>query len=105
MSKKLTFVFCSKKSKIIVSEDKSKITYEVVGNSFMYKQVRCMVGALVEIGLGKMSLETFSEMIEKGIRQPIPGAPPQGLTLIWVEHDENIASSDASSSMEIQVEQ
>ena len=64
-----------------------RITYEVVGNSFMYKQVRNMVGMLADVGMGRLTLEQLKTILEDGARVSFQGAPAQGLTLVWVEHD------------------
>jgi tRNA pseudouridine38-40 synthase len=71
-----------------VSEDNKRLSYEVIGKSFMYKQVRNMVGVLVAVGMGKMSSEEIGSLLQNGRREPIQGAPAQGLTLMWVEHRE-----------------
>jgi tRNA pseudouridine38-40 synthase len=71
----------------ISSMEDGRITYEVVGNSFMYKQVRNMVGMLADVGMGRLTLEQLKTILEDGARVSFQGAPAQGLTLVWVEHD------------------
>ncbi|MCH6256579.1 tRNA pseudouridine(38-40) synthase TruA [Puniceicoccaceae bacterium K14] len=56
------------------------LSFEADG--FMYKMVRSFVGALVNVGLGRLGLEQFCKIVESGKREPlIQVAPPQGLFL------------------------
>lgn len=71
-----------------MSDDKRHLTYEVVGKSFMYKQVRNMVGMITAVGMHKISLDEIAMILKKGTREPIQGAPAHGLLLVWVEHSE-----------------
>jgi tRNA pseudouridine38-40 synthase len=59
----------------------------VIGNGFLYKMVRIIVGTLVDVGLGKMSPERVGEILQSRDRS-LAGAtaPPQGLTLVKVEY-------------------
>lgn len=51
-------------------------------NGFMYKMVRSLAGALVNVGLGRFELETFRKAVDSGKREPLVlVAPPQGLFL------------------------
>lgn len=52
----------------------------------MYHQVRNMVGALVEVGRGKLTLDDIKSLTSGGPRKTFHGAPAQGLTLVWIEH-------------------
>ncbi|MCY0900001.1 MAG: tRNA pseudouridine(38-40) synthase TruA [Firmicutes bacterium] len=62
--------------------------YQVVGNGFLYRMVRHMVGAMMEAAAPGGSLQ----MIEKGLRDPrlkvTALAPALGLTLDWVQFRE-----------------
>jgi len=65
------------------------LRFEFRANAFLPHQVRRMVGALVELGRGKLS----EQQIEAWLRQPQPGAagpaaPPQGLCLVDVAYAE-----------------
>ena len=58
-------------------------TYEADG--FLYKMVRSLTGALVNVGLGKLSLREVADLLKT--RQRVPAvltAPPQGLFLVKV---------------------
>lgn len=63
------------------------ITVTASANGFLYNMVRIIVGTLVYIGNGKLSLENLAELVEKGDRRLLGiTAPPQGLRLYDVEY-------------------
>ena len=60
---------------------------KIVGNGFLKQMVRLIVGALISLGKGKVTLED----IEKSLKSPLknrlgPTAPPQGLYLKEVHY-------------------
>ncbi len=62
---------------------KVRITAEADG--FMYKMVRSLVGAVVVVGEGRMTLAVLGEHLRTGKRTPlVQTAPPQGLFLTRV---------------------
>lgn len=63
------------------------VTCEVEGNAFLPQQVRRMVGALVDLGRGRLSLDDLKAMIDGGKVGVAAGAlPPQGLCLLKVTY-------------------
>ncbi|XP_071622801.1 tRNA pseudouridine synthase-like 1 [Heliangelus exortis] len=59
--------------------------------SFLYRQVRRMVGALVAVGQGKLTPQDIKELLEIKDSQAFPSyamAPPSGLFLKAVEYNE-----------------
>jgi len=63
------------------------VTIHIVGNSFLYRQVRNMVGCLVQVGAGKMDAADVKNLLERKDRQTAPStAPPHGLFLTDVKH-------------------
>lgn len=55
--------------------------------SFLHRQVRSMVGTLVEAGLGKMSADDVADALAAADRARCgPVAPPDGLSLIRVDY-------------------
>ena len=57
------------------------------GNGFLYHMVRNMVGTLVNVGLGRISVAGFREILEARDRKKAsPTAPAQGLYLFSVEY-------------------
>jgi tRNA pseudouridine38-40 synthase len=64
------------------------VNIEVEGTSFLYNQVRIMVGTLVEIGRGHWPPERAAAVLSTRDRSLAgPTAPAQGLTLEWVRYD------------------
>lgn len=65
---------------IQVKED--LLTFEVEGDGFLYNMVRSLVGTLLELGRGKLTLKELKAILEAKDRRHLgPTAPPQGLTL------------------------
>jgi tRNA pseudouridine38-40 synthase len=67
--------------------DGEMVIFHVVANSFLPHQVRNTVGALIRVGLGKMSVGDFHSIIE--VRKPGmvgPTAPACGLCLTRVNY-------------------
>ncbi len=58
------------------------LTLEIEGDSFLYKQVRCMMGVLLAIGEGRYGVELVDRLLAGEPRPvPIAVAPPTGLVL------------------------
>jgi tRNA pseudouridine38-40 synthase len=76
--------------------------YQSEGEGYLYRMVRRIVGALVDVGLGKIAPDGLCQRLlfpENFRRAPLPVAPPQGLFLEKVfyadpESDE-IGAADA----------
>ncbi|SCZ09029.1 tRNA pseudouridine(38-40) synthase TruA [Alkaliphilus peptidifermentans] len=63
-----------------IHEKNLEIAFE--GNGFLYNMVRIIVGALIELGRGKISKEHIILALQSGNRKLLgPTAPPQGLYL------------------------
>lgn len=70
-----------------VPEGDGKFRLEFTGDGFLYKMVRNLVGTLVYVARGKISLDELSQLISaKNRRLAPPPAPPQGLFLMSVEY-------------------
>ena len=70
----------------IIEED-SYLCFEIEGNSFLYKMVRNLVGTLVYLGMGKLSLNEVKTLLEKKDRKRAGmTAPAHGLTLKKVSY-------------------
>jgi tRNA pseudouridine38-40 synthase len=55
--------------------------------SFLHRQVRSMVGSLVEVGTGKWSPKDFKAALDAADRSRCgPVAPPDGLYLVAVDY-------------------
>jgi len=73
------------------------VDLEFVGNGFLRYQVRRMVGAALEVGWGRKSLNELRLLLER----PVPGAsiqtaPPEGLSLEKVYYRHHAVLSDHS---------
>lgn len=54
-------------------------------DGFMYKMVRSLVGAIILVGEGKLTVDGVRELLRTGQRTPlVQTAPPQGLFLVKV---------------------
>ncbi|MEE3233581.1 MAG: tRNA pseudouridine(38-40) synthase TruA [Candidatus Latescibacterota bacterium] len=61
--------------------------FEIEGNRFLRHMVRILVGTMVEIGLGKRSPQTISDLLVSGKRENAGRtAPAHGLHLLWVKY-------------------
>ena len=61
----------------------------IKANAFLYRMVRNIVGALVDVGKGKLSPDDLPNLISNKDRHALPPpAPAQGLYLMHVEYDE-----------------
>jgi tRNA pseudouridine38-40 synthase len=63
-------------------------TFIFHGNGFLQNMVRIMVGTLLEVGYGRMSLSEVKDVLTTTERKKAgPTAPAQGLCLISVDYD------------------
>jgi tRNA pseudouridine38-40 synthase len=70
-----------------VRRDGTMVTFEVVANAFLPHQVRRMVGALTEVGRGKLAPSQYVGLLEGPTAASAgPTAPPHGLYLVRVEY-------------------
>ncbi|MBQ9502042.1 MAG: tRNA pseudouridine(38-40) synthase TruA, partial [Lentisphaeria bacterium] len=59
-----------------------------VGDGFLYKMIRCLMGTLEAAGSGKLSPDDVTEILEAKDRSRAPEtAPPRGLFLMKVFYD------------------
>lgn len=65
-----------------------EIRMDIEGEGFLYKQVRNMMGVLVEIGRGQWEVKKAVEILNARDRNAAgPTAPARGLCLQWVRYD------------------
>ena len=68
-------------------KSKNMLFFSIESDRFLYNMVRCVVGTLVDVGLGKISIDTFSEIMDSHDRsQAGASAPASGLYLIDVKY-------------------
>ncbi|MTI21950.1 tRNA pseudouridine(38-40) synthase TruA [Fulvivirga sp. RKSG066] len=72
-------------------KDGQYITFHVTANRFLRGMVRALVGTLLEVGTGRLTIDSFKEIIEnKDRRQAGSAAPAVGLYLTSVTYPEEI---------------
>ncbi len=63
------------------------VTFNILANSFLPHQVRNTIGALIRVGLGKMTIDEFRSIIEaKKVSLAGPTAPAHGLCLMRINY-------------------
>ncbi|MBS4016012.1 MAG: tRNA pseudouridine(38-40) synthase TruA [Candidatus Latescibacteria bacterium] len=87
-------LFCAAKDKngevdiesIIISQKRDQIDITIKANRFLYKMVRRIVGALVEIGRGHRSLDDIKKALAGEKHRSLICAPAHGLILKKVKY-------------------
>lgn len=73
------------RAEVIAADNEVQFWFEA--RSFLHRQVRSMVGTLVEVGLGKMTPDDLAEALAAKDRARCgPVAPPDGLYLVRVDY-------------------
>lgn len=68
-------------------EKSAWLTFDIEANAFLYRMVRSIVGTLLQVGQGKISLEEFAAILAARDRSLAgPTAPPHGLCLMEVKY-------------------
>jgi tRNA pseudouridine38-40 synthase len=58
------------------------LRFTFVGNGFLHKMVRILMGTILEIGLGKLPVTVIDDVLENKVREAAgETAPAQGLFL------------------------
>jgi tRNA pseudouridine38-40 synthase len=74
-----------------VAKEDDLATFRMTANSFLTHQVRNTVGLLIRVGLGKVGLEQFQQIMEaKTLGLAGPTAPACGLCLTKVNYPGNL---------------
>jgi tRNA pseudouridine38-40 synthase len=67
------------------------VTYTIIANSFLPHQVRNTIGLLIRVGLGKVGLDEFRQIMDaREVGRAGPAAPPCGLCLTKVNYPSNL---------------
>lgn len=70
-----------------------ELVFHVKANRFLYGMVRALVGTMLDVGQGRMSVSEFETIIlARDRRKAGRAAPPNGLTLVEVGYPEEIMS-------------
>lgn len=73
-------------------EENGRYVYYIHGNRFLHSMVRSLVGTMVEVGKGKINIRDLRILLQKQERNgEALTAPPQGLTLMNVKYEQEIA--------------
>jgi tRNA pseudouridine38-40 synthase len=72
-----------------VRREDATVVCDMRGNAFLPHQVRRMVGALVEVGKGKLSVGAYAALLGGPPSSAGPAAPPQGLYLMRVLYEQD----------------
>jgi len=82
-----------------VEQQGCEVRIDVEGDGFLYRQVRTMVGTLVEVGRGRWAPEEIPSILEsRDRRRGGPTAPAKGLCLHWVRYPaELLGVNDATA--------
>ena len=71
-----------------VEEQGQDLVIRVCGNGFLYNMVRIIVGTLLEVGQGRRTPESITEILAARDRAAAgPTAPAHGLTLVRYEFE------------------
>ena len=72
-------------------QKKQLLVFHISANRFLRNMVRAIVGTMLEVGLGKTTIEEFKQIIEDKDRCSAgPSAPPQGLFLTRVTYPKTV---------------
>ncbi len=71
------------------------LSFDFIARAFLWQQVRRMVGALLAVGTGKLSLDEFERMLEGQAKQAMRPAPAEGLILVSVRYPSVALRPDA----------
>jgi tRNA pseudouridine38-40 synthase len=76
-------------SRLTASEQGDELVYVVRGKSFLRYMVRKLVGTLLEVGRGRLTIDEVRELFEIRDRSRSgPTVPPHGLVMVSVEYRE-----------------
>lgn len=64
------------------SRDGDSVTVDTMGRAFVHSQVRLMVGALVEVGLGRQEPDWPASLLANGVKRDLGKYPAKGLTFV-----------------------
>jgi tRNA pseudouridine38-40 synthase len=75
------------------------LIFEISANRFLRGMVRAVVGTLLDVGTGKITVKDFQQIIENRDRKKAGmNVAPEGLTLVKVEYKKSIFLSETKAS-------
>ena len=73
--------------KLEIKKKGEYLFFTIEADGFLYKMVRAIVGTLLEVGRGKMTIKKFRETVKSGIRSKAGNTvPANGLCLLRVKY-------------------
>lgn len=67
-----------------------RLRFCITANAFLYRMVRKIVGTLVQVGLGQLTVDDVKRILEaKDLARSAPPAPAHGLCLVKVSYPES----------------
>jgi tRNA pseudouridine38-40 synthase len=70
-----------------ITQQGHEVVFRFTANGFLYRMVRNLVGGLVKVGLGKLTVEDFGRILRaKSRSEAPPNAPAHGLYLTSVSY-------------------
>lgn len=81
-----------------LTQKQNLLCFEFTANAFLYHMVRNMVGALIYVGMGKLTIDGFKDLIlsRNRVKAP-PTFMPDGLYLSYVEYKDNYFTQQANT--------
>lgn len=71
--------------------DNDRLTFTITANRFLRGMVRAIVGTLLDVGTGKISMDEFKDILQsKDRRKAGANVPPYGLYLVKVRYPSNV---------------
>jgi tRNA pseudouridine38-40 synthase len=69
----------------------NQLVFYITANAFLYRMVRRIVGTLVQVGLGELTVEMVKDILDtRNLARSAPPAPACGLCLVRVSYPDNI---------------
>jgi tRNA pseudouridine38-40 synthase len=70
-------------------KESDRVVFDIIANRFLHNMVRILVGTLVDVGSGRLTVDDFSDIFEKRDRRSASAtAPAKGLVLVEVSYRE-----------------
>jgi tRNA pseudouridine38-40 synthase len=67
--------------------ENNRLVFEIMANAFLYRMVRTIVGTLIQVGLGRLTLDEIKQILEaRDLTRSAAPAPPHGLCLTRVTY-------------------
>lgn len=81
----------------------NQLTFYITANAFLYRMVRRIVGTLVQVGLGNLTVEMVKDILDaRSLARSAPPAPACGLCLVRVSYPATILVNVQGESTEEQ---